>query len=122
MLAKATPQAASFNPYAAADEGPTASLASSKEVALSGRGNDQAAAAPSTPRKRSKQQVEALVKADAGEEQHWPFAGLAGMLALHIFSEVTSAVQRMVVIYSVAATECPSSAFNTCSFICSVTH
>jgi hypothetical protein len=87
MLAKATPQASSFNPYAAASEGPIASLASSNkgtaagEVVLtdgrcnrraggSSSGSSKAPAAPSTPPKLSKQQVEALVKADAGEEGH----------------------------------------------------
>ncbi|WIA36452.1 hypothetical protein OEZ86_007758 [Tetradesmus obliquus] len=81
ILAKATPQAASYNPYAAAAEGPIASLASSSsssEAALSDYANSlqtgssssssEAAAAPSTSSKLSKQQVEALVKADADWE------------------------------------------------------
>lgn len=83
ILAKATPQAASYNPYAAAAEGPIASLASSSsssEAALSDYANSlqtgssssssEAAAAPSTSSKLSKQQVEALVKADAGRKIH----------------------------------------------------
>jgi hypothetical protein len=76
MLAKATPQAASYNPFAAAIDGPIPSLASnSKGDGGAAEGGDssssKATAAASSNSRLSRKQVEALVKADAGEACCW---------------------------------------------------